>query len=333
MLIVLMFVVSVSAVAALQGHPLNEINAAGTALWNMPGSLNVNDIKTTKLSATGTSLFTGNVKINGILDMDNNEITGILMKTSPLDTDAVNVGYVKFHYDVLANNPSLNFWGLDAGNNIHLTDNAQFVGIGTGNPSYKLHVKDGDLNVQNGKILITSANSGELLKIQKGGKDILKVTDSKITISKDIEYSGNLINTKGFWNGAKWIAEGWSKECTANGGGAGQPDITGKLQVVNGKLEYSVTKGTAVETGVWEGLAKTIYTCMGAVCGHKNWVYWSGIGLLPINIDESFINNKMYSIYNKIYSSAPSLILISENSILFTHYCAITAGVDIITSG
>ena len=328
-----MFIISVSAVVAPQGHPLSDIMngetplTLGGLLTAQVGITSSTFVNANTITATG-KVTAGSIDVNGVLDMKTNKITNLATPTSSSpDTDAATKGYVNDQIVAyVAANPVVSIWSLDAGNNIYLTDNTQFVGIGTSSPAYRLHVYNGDLNVQNGKILITSVNSGELLKIQKSSSDILKVTDSKITMSKDIEYSGTLTNTKGFWNGAKWIAEGWNKECTTNGGGSGQHDITGILKVNNGKLEYRVTKGTAVETGVWEGLAKTLYACVGSTCGHENWAYWSGIGLSSAPSIVDIAHNAL------VYSSAPSLILISANGNTI-HYCAITVGVDAITSG
>jgi len=137
MLIVFMFIISVSAVAAPQGHPLSDI-------WDNSypftfGELLIasGGISTTTITANGAvnagSIEVGSVTLNSAtLDMGTGKITNLGVPT--VDTDAATVGYVNDKVSSVITSQ----W-TKTPNYLYYTDTN--VGIGTTAPTAMLEIK------------------------------------------------------------------------------------------------------------------------------------------------------------------------------------------------
>jgi len=184
MLIVFMFIISVSAVAAPQGHPLSDI-------WDNSypftfGELLIasGGISTTTITANGAVNAgnivvppIGDIKVGGIklssatLDMDTGKITNLGVPT--VDTDAATKKYVDD--EINTNTPGI-IWAKN-GNDIFYT--AGFVAIGTNVPTAMLEVKS--IVGKMGIVLDTSSqtsdwNYGMIVKATRDNTKAFAVT-------------------------------------------------------------------------------------------------------------------------------------------------------------
>ena len=190
MLIVFMFIISVSAVAAPQGHPLSDI-------WDNSypftfGELLIasGGISTTTITANGAvnagSIEVGSVTLNSAtLDMGTGKITNLGVPT--VDTDAATVGYVNDKVSSVITSQ----W-TKTPNYLYYTDTN--VGIGTTAPTAMLEiksVKDGIGIVVDTRSQIDDWKYGLIIKATRDNTKAFAVTNG--TSDKFVVYGNGKI--------------------------------------------------------------------------------------------------------------------------------------------
>lgn len=142
MLIVLMFVISVSAVVAPQGHPLSDIILGASPLTlgealTAPGITSSTFVNANTVTATG-KVTAGSIEMNGVLDMKTNKITNLGAPTS--DTDAATKKYVDD--EINANTPGI-IWAKSSTGIVSYKDGPVAIGTDTIPSGVNLNVVGG----------------------------------------------------------------------------------------------------------------------------------------------------------------------------------------------
>jgi len=205
MLIVFMFIISVSAVAAPQGHPLSDIMngetplTLGGLLTAQAGITSSTFVNANTITATGKvtagSIEVGSVTLNSAtLDMGTGKITNLGVPTD--DTDAATVGYVNDKVSsVIASQWTSVIASQWTKTSNYLYYTSTNVGIGTTAPTAMLEIKSVKEGI--GIVVDTSSQTndfkyGLIVKATRDNTKAFAVTDG--TSDKFVVYgSGKIV--------------------------------------------------------------------------------------------------------------------------------------------